>query len=57
MKLALLFGCYLAIVTILCVWFAASNPVYVAHALLTISATALFTALILSVCQNLHLRC
>jgi hypothetical protein len=55
MKLALFFGCYLAIVTILCVWFAASNPLYVAHALLVISAMALFIALIVAICQDFHL--
>jgi hypothetical protein len=43
-------------VTILCVWFAASNPLYVAHALLAISAVALFAALILTVCQDFHVH-
>jgi hypothetical protein len=56
MKLALFFGCYLAVVTLLCVWFAASNPLYVAHALLAISAMALFIALIMAVRQAFRLR-
>jgi hypothetical protein len=56
MKLALLFGSYLAIVTILCMVFAASNPLYVAHVLRAVSAMALFAALILAVCQGLHSR-
>jgi hypothetical protein len=57
MKPALLFVCYFAIVTILCVCFDASNPLYAVHALLAISATALFAALILAVYRYLHPRC
>jgi Na+-transporting NADH:ubiquinone oxidoreductase subunit NqrB len=56
MKPALLFVCYFAIITILCVCFEASNPLYAVYALLAISATALFAALILAVWQDLHPR-
>ena len=56
MKMALLFACYLALLTILCVGFTAGNPLYVVDVLLTVSATALFAALILAVWQDLHPR-
>jgi hypothetical protein len=56
MKLALLLGSYLAIVTILCVGFATDNSLYVVDALLSISVTALFIALILVVWQDFHPR-
>jgi hypothetical protein len=57
MKPELLFVSYFAIVTILSVCFAASNLLYAVHALLAISATALFSALILAVYRYLHPHC
>jgi lipopolysaccharide export LptBFGC system permease protein LptF len=56
MKPALLFVCYFAMITTLCMGFAASNPLHAVYALLAISATALFAALILAVWQDLHPR-